>query len=34
MGALGFFNLSRGCALKGRPEGGGGSVCSIMDGGI
>lgn len=34
MGALGFFNRSLGCALKGRPDGGGGSVCSIIEGGM
>lgn len=34
MGALGFFKRSLGCALKGSPDGGGGSVCSIIEGGM
>ncbi len=34
IGALGFFSLSLGWALKGSPEGGGGRVCSIIEGGM
>lgn len=32
--ALGFFSLSLGWPLKGSPEGGGGRVCSIIEGGM
>ncbi len=34
IGAVGFFSLSLGWALKGSPEGGGGRVCSIIEGGM